>query len=164
MDSNRFITNKTPSNKSNISYTDILKHDKSSNCWVSLNNNVYDLSKYKEYLKNKKNKNVSFGLNCGENYDGVNERDMISHGHPEYKNFMIGKVKNYYLYKFLYMLLKLIVVILLLLAYKKTNNIIIILLLIIYIGYFLVVIHNTYSSKQKQTISSLSKIYKNNSN
>jgi predicted MFS family arabinose efflux permease len=89
---------------------------------------------------------------------------MISHGHPEYKNFMIGKVKNYYLYKFLYMLLKLIVVILLLLAYKKTNNIIIILLLILYIGYFLVVIHNTYSSKQKQTISSLSKIYKNNYN
>jgi len=160
MDSNRFITNKSLSNKKKISYTDILKHNKSNNCWVSLNDNVYDLSKYKEFLKNTKNKHIIFGLNCGENYDGINEKNMISHHEAEYKNFIIGKVKYYYLYKFLYIFIKLLAIVFLLFTYKKTNNIIAIIIIILYIAYNFKVIHNTYSSKQNQTINTLSKVYK----
>ena len=48
MNSKRFITNQTPPNELKISYSEISKHDKTDNCWVSLNKNVYDLTKYRK--------------------------------------------------------------------------------------------------------------------
>jgi hypothetical protein len=159
MNSKRFITNQSPPNDLKIPYSEISKHDKISNCWVSLNKNVYDLTKYRKYLKDTIfDENITFDLNCGENYEGVNEQNVLSYGHPYYTNYIIGQVKHYYLYKFLYMFIKLLTLIIMLITYKKTKNKVIIIILVIFVGYNIKNIYNIYIERQKQTKNTLNKI------
>lgn len=90
-----------------FTYEQVRKHNKADNCLISVNGNVYDISKYKKNIDDNKplglNK-VFLDLNCGYNYEVIKEKDifqlkkMKTYKDYGFVNNLIEKIKSKYYY------------------------------------------------------------------
>jgi hypothetical protein len=71
-------------NKSFPEYTstDIANHDSSENCWISIKNNVYNMSSYKRDIQEKLRNNgiqekIDLGITCGNGYNNLRASNIF---------------------------------------------------------------------------------------
>lgn len=71
-----------------FTHNDVKSRNREDNCLVSVNGNVYDITKYKNNIKKNKPDNIDkvfLDINCGNNYEVIKEQDI----------FQLKKLKTY---------------------------------------------------------------------
>lgn len=138
--------------------TDIGNHDVAEDCWIALNKDVFDVSKYKHDLNREDN--IKLGIRCGKTYDFHNvnntfrfepdnwaSKDKEKYGNRYSQKYKIGEVKNYYRNIIFKYFLIVVVIILLVVALIYTQKPIFGLLLSLVIFYYGIKIVNNYHDK-----------------
>ena len=85
------ITNKSRLNK-NFTYQSVAKHDQLDDCFIGLNNKVYNITEYKQFLK-KNNRDKQLDLICGSSYR-KNPIDVFKT--DDFTLFEVGEFDYYY--------------------------------------------------------------------
>ncbi len=95
---NYLVTNKNTDSTKIFDKTQLEKHNQEDNCYVGMGNGkVYDISKYKIYLKNEnKNKDIKFNLTCGSFVD-INPLSIFKT--DKYIDYEVGDIKDFVYYK-----------------------------------------------------------------
>ena len=195
--SSRFITNydinfnNKCDNCRKISFNDVSHHSRKGDCWVPINGIVYDITKYKKDLREKREekerdryelietpsaeetkkhennmksiKNYKLNLTCGNKYENRNEDNIFIHSRSKnsqnnqneidinYKDYKVGEVKNYLLYKFLQILFIITLMISIVVLFYKKKNIYILIPLLILIIYGMYMYMSMYTEKNRVT-------------
>lgn len=152
------------------SKSDLKNHNSSSDCWISINSGVYDLSRYKnDVIKNIREKggnidDLKLGVKCGETYTDINPSSIfrfqpyinsednkastLNRIHLDYK---IGTLKNYYKELYLYILLRIVFICLFIWLTIKRKNKIYIIPIIFLVFYYGRIIYINYENRQRIT-------------
>jgi cytochrome b involved in lipid metabolism len=95
---NYLVTNKNTDPTKIFDKTQLEKHNQIDNCYIGMGNGkVYDVSKYKTYLKNQnKNESIKFDLTCGSIAD-INPLSVFKT--DKYIDYEVGDIKDFVYYK-----------------------------------------------------------------
>lgn len=101
-------SNKCKLRDDSFTYNSVKSKNKADNCLISVNGNVYDISKYKKNIENNKPDNIDkvfLDIKCGENYDAIKEKDIFklkklktADYNNGFFNYLKDKIKSKYYY------------------------------------------------------------------